>query len=94
LNKKNEIDRNKIAKYVNNLNARFHYLPPFESNNGFTIDFQDVTSIPFSSELERVATISSPFIKDIISRFSNYYSRQGQPTFNQEAIVDELFKKK
>jgi hypothetical protein len=94
LNKKYEIDRNKIEKYVKNHNARFHYLPPFESNNGFTVDFQDVTSIPFSSELERVATISSPFIKDIISRFSNYYSRQGQPTFNQEAIVDKLFKNK
>lgn len=28
---------------------------------------------------ERVASISSPFLKDIISRFSLYYARQGQP---------------
>ena len=94
LNKRNEIDKNKIESFVKNKNARYHYLPPFESNNGLTIDFQDITSIPFSNELERVATISSPFIKDIISRFANYYSRQGQPTFNQDSIVEELFNKK
>ena len=94
LNKNKELDKNKIAKYVKNSNARFHYLPPFEGNNGFIVDFQDITSIGFTTELERVATVSSPFIKDIISRFANYYSRQGQPTFNQDSIVEELFNKK
>jgi hypothetical protein len=94
LNKNKELDKNKISKYVKNSNARFHYLPPFEGNNGFIVDFQDITSIDFTTELERVATVSSPFIKDIISRFANYYSRQGQPTFNQDAIVEELFNKK
>jgi len=94
LNKNKELDRNKISKYVKNSSTRFHYLPPFEGNNGFIVDFQDITSIPFSDELERVATVSSPFIKDIISRFSNYFSRQGQPTFNQDSIVEELFNKK
>jgi hypothetical protein len=66
-------------------------LPPFDGNNGYLIDFQDVTTISFTNDLERIATISSPFIKDIISRFSNYYSRQGQPTFNQKKIIDGLF---
>ncbi len=28
---------------------------------------------------ERIASISSPFLKDIIARFSAYYARQGQP---------------
>jgi CheY-like chemotaxis protein len=93
LNKNNALDKNKISKYVKNGNARFHYLPPFEGNNGFIVDFQDITSISFTNELERVATISSPFIKDIISRFANYYSRQGQPTFNQDSIVEELYTK-
>ncbi len=91
LNKKNELDKNKISKYVKNSNARFHYLPPFEGNNGFIVDFQNISSIGFSNELERVATISSSFIKDIISRFANYYSRQGQPIFNQDSIIDDLF---
>ena len=29
----------------------------------------------------RVASISSPFLKDIVARFSAYYARQGQPNF-------------
>lgn len=35
----------------------------------------------FIIEYERVASISSPFLKDIIARFSHYYARQGQPEF-------------
>jgi len=27
----------------------------------------------------RIASIASPFLKDLISRYSFYYSRQGQP---------------
>lgn len=94
LDKHNAVDKSKIKNYVTNSSYRFHYLPPFNNNNGFLIDFQDITSISFSNEIIRVATISSPFIKDIISRFSNYYSRQGQPTFYQDKIVEELFAKK
>ena len=30
---------------------------------------------------DRLASISSPFLKDIIARFSAYYARQGQPNF-------------
>lgn len=32
-------------------------------------------------EYKRIASISSPFLKDIIARFSAYYARQGQPNF-------------
>ncbi len=90
LNKSQEVDKNKIESFVKNKNTRYHYLPPLKSDDGFIIDFQDITSVPFSDALERVATISAPFIKDIISRFSNYYARQGQPTFNQDEIVRRL----
>lgn len=37
----------------------------------------------FIVEYERVASISSPFLKDIIARFSRYYARQGQPDLMQ-----------
>jgi len=94
LDKNGNLSKSKIQSYVKNESFRFHYLPAFDSNNGFIVDFQDVTSIVFASDLDRLATISSPFIKDIISRFANYYSRQGQPTFNQNEIVEELFSKK
>jgi CheY-like chemotaxis protein len=93
LDKKHVLDKSKIKNYVTNSSYRYHYLPPFDGNSGFLIDFQDIISVSFSSDFNRVASISSPFIKDIISRFSNYYSRQGQPTFNQDQLVDELYKR-
>jgi len=33
----------------------------------------------YIEEYEQIASISSPFLKDIIARFSAYYARQGQP---------------
>lgn len=91
LNKNGEVDKGKISEYVKNNSYRYHYLPPYLNKNGFLIDFQNLRSIEFDTQIETVASISSPFIKDIISRFSNYYSRQGQPTFDQDKIVNELF---
>jgi len=91
LNKNKKIEKGKIKEYVTNNNFRYHYLPPFEKNKGFLLDFQSVSSFDFPEEVERIASISSPFIKDIIARFSNYYSRQGQPTYNQNSIVDLIF---
>lgn len=94
-NRNGIIDKGKIKNYITNASYRYHYLPPFQKNNGFLIDFQDLSSRPYSKCLNiiRVATIAAPFIKDIISRFANYYSRQGQPTFDQNEIVEELFAK-
>lgn len=94
LNKKEEIDKGKINDYVSNSFFRFHYLPSFRGNNGFLIDFQELKTVAFEAEMERVATIAGAFSKDIISRFSLYFARQGQPTFYQKNIVNELFTKK
>jgi hypothetical protein len=86
----NGIKKDELKKYVKNEYYRYHYLPPFNNENGYLIDFQDLSSIPFDVQHSREATISAPFIKDIISRFSNYYSRQGQPTFSQDSLVDKF----
>lgn len=45
------------------------------------IDFRRIITLDRldDSNIESVATISAPFLKDIIARFSYYYSRQGQP---------------
>ena len=91
VNKLGKVDKGKIRDYITNSAYRYHYLPPFNDNTGFLVDFQELRSVEFETKYERLATISSPFIKDIISRFSNYYSRQGQPTFGQEVIVNKLF---
>jgi hypothetical protein len=91
VDKNQVIKKDKIREFVTNHSFRFHYLPPFKNENGYLIDFQDLTSKPFDISYSREASISAPFIKDIISRFSSYYSRQGQPTFNQQVIIDKLF---
>lgn len=90
-NKTGKYDKGKIGEFVNNKQFRYHYLPPLNGNTGFLIDFQELKSIYPNAAFYRVASISAPFIKDIISRFSNYYSRQGQPTFYQSKIIEELF---
>ncbi len=93
-NKKGDVDKSKITSYVTNDFYRYHYLPSFNGNSGFLIDFQQLMTIPLEEGNDRVASISGAFIKDIISRFSLYYSRQGQPTFFQKDIVNELYDKR
>jgi hypothetical protein len=93
LNKDGKLDKSSLTKYIKNGSFQYHYLPPFKGNSGFLLDFQHLKSVDFSTPYERIATISSPFIKDIISRFSNYYSRQGQPTFSQDELIADFLKK-
>ncbi|HEB9420114.1 TPA: hypothetical protein RZK52_001311 [Campylobacter coli] len=46
-----------------------------------SICFQDLISVKKEeiTEYHRIASISYPFLKDIIARFSRYYARQGRP---------------
>lgn len=66
-----------------NKKDRFHYLPEFNIMTNNIIDFQNIITISKDdiNGFERKASISSPFLKDIIARFSAYYARQGQPNF-------------
>lgn len=93
LNRKGEFDKSIVNGFVTNNSFRYHYLPTFKGNDGFVVDFQKISSISFDEDMERVATISAPFTKDIISRFSLYYARQGQPTFFQKGITHDIFKR-
>lgn len=60
---------------------RFHYLPEYLSIEESLIDFKALKSMPLTEVISatRVATISSPFVRDVQSRFSAYFGRQGQP---------------
>jgi CheY-like chemotaxis protein len=76
----------------NNSDLKYHYLPQTTLCEGGFINFQNLISIEIKensttlkdlSELFAVeCVITNPFRKDIISRFANYFSRQGQPSFN------------
>ncbi|EAL5481057.1 hypothetical protein DQ699_09220, partial [Campylobacter jejuni] len=52
-----------------------------------SICFQGLISVKKEeiSDYARVASISYPFLKDIIAKFSRYYARQGSPE-----IIEEL----
>jgi CheY-like chemotaxis protein len=90
----------KIEKIIaNNSKPYFHFIPKHSSIDAGLIDFQDKCSIPIveierkieAKEILRIATISLPFLKDLIERYSSYYSRQGSPDFNKDEVLKSLF---
>lgn len=79
--KKKDLEKQINGLKTNSQSLSTHYLPETDFFVGGFIDFQKTSSISKSavSEYDRILTISSEFIKDIIARFSHYYARQGQP---------------
>ncbi|WP_424000135.1 hypothetical protein [Maribacter sp. IgM3_T14_3] len=98
---KNNDTRKRLSKYIqNNSSANFHFIPKHNNIDAGLIDFQDKTTVSVRAvdrkikkgECKRIATVSMPFLKDIISRYSNYYSRQGSPDFNIDEVYSSIFK--
>lgn len=65
---------------------RFHYLPSFMHLGESFVDFKSLHSYEMADiqtviepKTDRIASVSSPFVKDIQGRFASYYARQGQP---------------
>lgn len=99
--KKGEVEDEKIAeaqrelqKIVHNgYSNKYHFLPKYKDIGGGLINFQKLHSFrvkDFESSFTRVASINGGFTKDIVSRFSYYYSRQGSPDFETDEIIDSL----
>ncbi|MBO7927974.1 response regulator [Pseudoalteromonas sp. K222D] len=88
-NRSNKIN-NKIQNFVRNKAARYHYLPMFGAvENDSVVDFQNIHSIEESKFLEHyelLGSVSNYFYKDLLSRFSALYSRQGSPDYD---FIDE-----
>lgn len=82
----------KIKKIISNgkMGNEYHFLPPYKGFAGGYINFQNLLCIPKTdlSGFTIEANITTNFSKDIISRFSSYYARQGQPDFE----IEEVFK--
>lgn len=95
VNKKND----RLMKFYTNTEALYyHWLPCTSLFKGGIINFRKVTSIPKESLSDYGfcdIKISPYFIKDIISRFSSYYARQGQPDiYNDEFLLRDDKKSK
>jgi len=77
----------------NNYSNKYHFLPKYSDIDGGLINFQKLTSIKvktFESDFDRVASVNGNFTKDIVARFSYYYSRQGSPDFISDEIFESL----
>lgn len=91
-------NRKKIALWSRNSHEksmRYHFLPKVSFFDGGFIDFNLLIYIKYDRaknefserKLVKLGTITDSFKSDIIARFSSYYQRQGQPTFNTDSIL-------
>ena len=94
-------NKNKIAQWSRNSDQksmRYHFLPKVSFFEGGFIDFRSLITLEYDYEknqfkdrnLKKLGVITDVFKRDIIARFSSYYHRQGQPTFNTESILNKL----
>lgn len=93
----------RLTRYLNNSHSdRLHFIPSLEYRKEVfpegIIDFQnqqnfskDIFNVD-DSKIRRVATISQPFLKDLIERFSSYYSRQGAPNISETQLQNSYLK--
>ena len=68
---------------------RYHYLPGALTLPGLIVDFQRLVTLPCGGldELERLASIDSPFAESLLARFTRYFGRLGTPDLD----VDHMF---
>ncbi len=92
MNKANKKKLHKIFK--NGCTLYYHFLPKIECFEGGIVNFRKINSISVSDfndiYIFEGITVSPAFIKDISSRFSVYYARQGQPDFNMDILENSL----
>lgn len=86
-----QLDLKKIIH--NSFSNKYHFLPKYKDIEGGLVNFQKLYSIrvkDFENKYKRIASINGSFTKDIVARFSYYYSRQGSPDFETEEIIQLL----
>ena len=89
--------KKELKPLLTNNKPRYHFIPSLYfkniSHDAGIIDFQNQVSFEYeevtdSSKVERIATISQPFLKDLIERYSRYYARQGAPNISRKQLED------
>lgn len=84
-----------LKRLCSNNHCQFlHFLPAVKHFDGGLLDFRRLQVFkPKEFDQEFTAPslqISALFIKDIVSRFSSYYARQGQPNLDADAMAEVL----
>ncbi|MFZ5518480.1 MAG: response regulator [Candidatus Zhuqueibacterota bacterium] len=87
--------KNKLNNlFGNNYTDYFHWLPETDYFYGGFINFRKISTCTID-QFENAYNqphiqISPHFVKDILSRFSSYYARQGQPEIDRNKIIREV----
>lgn len=90
--KHNKGDRkNQLKNIINGKIDKYIFLPEYRELKASIISLESLTSINIDElsdgSINRLATIASPFLKDIQGKLSAYYSRQGQPDLNKTELT-------
>ena len=83
--------KGKVRELCTNRLTYYHWLPQTDFFQGGILNFRKLTTLDkndFDEKLEKPPIQISPsFVKDIVSRFSSYYARQGQPDIDSTDFV-------
>ncbi|MFJ2486967.1 response regulator [Pseudomonas sp. NPDC087639] len=73
---------------------RYKYLPATVFMRSSVVDFQALRSVANSDEqlaaIKRIATLDTPFVESLLSKFSRYYGRIGTPDLNVDELVGSI----
>lgn len=90
-----EEKRHILNKFFSNSYSQFyHWLPTTTFFPGGFVNFRKLSTMSLKQCLKDYdlprTQVSSHFVKDILSRFSSYYSRQGQPDIDFDQIITRI----
>ena len=84
--------KSRVTELCKNRRNHYHWLPETDFFDGGILNFRKLTSLnkeDFDEKFgEPTIQISPFFVKDIVSRFSTYYARQGQPDIDSEDFIN------
>jgi len=71
---------------------RFYFLPGALTLPDLVVDFQQLMTLPREQvdNLERLASLDSPFAEALLARFIRYFGRLGTPDLNVEVVLSWL----
>ena len=83
--------KSRVRELAANRRTYYHWLPPTNFFRGGILNFRSLTALDeevFDEKFGKpTIQISPAFVKDIVSRFSSFYARQGQPDIDSEEFI-------
>lgn len=80
-----------LEEIIKGQRDKYAFLPGYGDIYPSVVDFQNIYTCTFDEYMsgQRIATVTATFLKDIQSRFSAYYGRQGQPDLDKSKLLRE-----